>query len=57
MRRPQLALLKVSRLLVGAFVLVALSFAQDLRAVKPETVGLSSGAAAEGRRCSSAEHR
>ena len=33
---------KASRLLVGAFVLAAISFAQDFRTVKPETVGLSS---------------
>jgi CubicO group peptidase (beta-lactamase class C family) len=42
MRRPQLALPKVSRLLIGALVLVATSFAQNLRTVKPETIGLSS---------------
>ena len=42
MRRSQLALPKVSRLLVGALVLVAIGFAQDLRTVKPETIGLSS---------------
>lgn len=42
MRRPQLALRKVSHFLVGAVVLAAISFAQDLRTVKPETVGLSS---------------
>src|ERR1700728_3569856 len=42
MRRPQLDLPKVSRLLIGALVLVAISFAQDLRTVKPETIGLSS---------------
>src|ERR1700728_5108395 len=41
MRRPQLDLPKVSRLLIGALVLVAISFAQDLRTVKPETIGLS----------------
>jgi CubicO group peptidase (beta-lactamase class C family) len=42
MRRPQLAVPKASRLVVGAFVLVAIGFAQDFRSVKPETVGLSS---------------
>jgi CubicO group peptidase (beta-lactamase class C family) len=33
---------KLSRLLVGVFLLAALGFAQDLPIVKPETVGLSS---------------
>jgi CubicO group peptidase (beta-lactamase class C family) len=42
MRRPQLAVPKASRLVVGAFVLVAIGFAQDFRSVTPETVGLSS---------------
>jgi len=42
MRRPQRAVPKASRLVVGAFVLVAIGFAQDFRSVKPETVGLSS---------------
>ena len=42
MRRQQPDVPKASRLVVGAFVLVAIAFAQDFRAVKPETVGLSS---------------
>jgi len=33
---------KLARLLAGVFLLAAISFAQDLPAVKPETVGLSS---------------
>jgi CubicO group peptidase (beta-lactamase class C family) len=33
---------KISRVVVGTLVLAALCFAQDLRTVKPETVGLSS---------------
>src|SRR5271170_4500129 len=41
MRRQQLALPKIS-LLVAWFVLSAISFAQDFKTVKPETVGLSS---------------
>lgn len=40
MRHSQPA--KAVRLLFGAVVLTALSFAQDLRVVKPETIGLSS---------------
>src|ERR1700685_575114 len=42
MRHSQLALSRISRAFVGAFLLVAISFAQDLRIVKPETIGLSS---------------
>ena len=41
MRHQQLALPKIS-LLVASFVLSAVSFAQDFKTVKPETVGLSS---------------
>ncbi len=41
-RHSQFALSKVSRLLVAVFILAAIGFAQDLRIVKPETVGLSS---------------
>jgi CubicO group peptidase (beta-lactamase class C family) len=35
-------LFKINRVLVSTFVLAALCFAQDLRTVKPETLGLSS---------------
>src|SRR5271166_7038647 len=41
-RHTQFARSKVSRLLVAVFILAAIGFAQDLRIVKPETVGLSS---------------
>ena len=41
MRRQQLALPKIN-LLVASFFLSAISFAQDFKTVKPETVGLSS---------------
>ena len=42
MRHLQLALSKISRLLGGALLLAAISLAQDVRIVKPETIGLSS---------------
>jgi CubicO group peptidase (beta-lactamase class C family) len=42
MRPSRTELSRISRVLVSTFFLTALCFAQDLRTVKPETIGLSS---------------
>jgi CubicO group peptidase (beta-lactamase class C family) len=40
-RSPRVALTKITCLLIGTFLSCAFSVAQDLRTVKPETIGLS----------------